>query len=328
MNRREFITFLGGAAAAWPVVARAQHQSAMPVIGYLSGRSAAEAQYLVDGFEKGLREGGVVIGQNATIEFRWADGEYDRLPALAADLASRRVALLVASGAVQAIQAAKDATSTIPIVFVTGDDPVRLGLVASLNRPGGNLTGISALTQAMEAKRLDILDKLMPKSTAIAMLANPSNPSVGLQLNEAAAAAGALDRHLDVLYVANAADIDQAFATLAQHGDGAVAITGDPFMNSHRDQLVALAARYKVPTMFYSREQAAAGGLMSYGANFVGVFVEAGGYAARILQGKKPADLPVMQAAKFEFIINLKAARALGLEIPPMLLALADDVIE
>jgi putative ABC transport system substrate-binding protein len=327
MRRREFITFIGGAVATWPLAARGQ-QPAMPVVGYMSGRPSAEAQYLVDAFERGLREGGFVIGQNVAIEFRWADNQYDRLPTQATDLVGRQVALIVASGAVQAIQAAEAATSAIPIVFVTGDDPVRLGLVASLNRPGGNVTGITALTQSMEAKRLDILHQLVPKTAAIAMLVNRSNPSAALQLKESTDAARTLGRQLDILDVANTADIDSAFSILTQHGDGAVTIIADPFMNSHRDQLVALEARYKLPTLFYTREQVAAGGLMSYGANFTEAFAQAGGYAARILKGEKPDDLPILQPTKFEFIINLKTAKTLGFEIPPTLLALSDDVIE
>jgi putative ABC transport system substrate-binding protein len=327
MRRREFITFIGGAVATWPLAARGQ-QPAMPVVGYMSGRPSAEAQYLVDAFERGLREGGFVIGQNVAIEFRWADNQYDRLLTQATDLVGRQVALIVASGAVQAIQAAKAATSAIPIVFVTGDDPVRLGLVASLNRPGGNVTGITALTQSMEAKRLDILHQLVPKTAAIAMLVNRSNPSAALQLKESTDAARTLGRQLDILDVANTADIDGAFSILTQHGDGAVTIIADPFMNSHRDQLVALEARYKLPTLFYTREQVAAGGLMSYGANFTEAFAQAGGYAARILKGEKPDDLPILQPTKFEFIINLKTAKTLGFEIPPTLLALSDDVIE
>jgi putative tryptophan/tyrosine transport system substrate-binding protein len=327
MRRREFITFIGGAVATWPLAARGQ-QPAMPVVGCMSGRPSAEAQYLVDAFERGLREGGFVIGQNVAIEFRWADNQYDRLPTQATDLVGRQVALIVASGAVQAIQAAKAATSAIPIVFVTGDDPVRLGLVASLNRPGGNVTGITALTQSMEAKRLDILHQLVPKTAAIAMLVNRSNPSAALQLKESTDAARTLGRQLDILHVANTADIDSAFSILTQHGDGAVTIIADPFMNSHRDQLVALEARYKLPTLFYTRKQVAAGGLMSYGANFTEAFAQAGGYAPRILKGEKPDDLPILQPTKFEFIINLKTAKTLGFEIPPTLLALSDDVIE
>jgi|SRR5579864_5868794 len=326
MRRRKFLTLVGGAAAAWPLAARAQQE--MPVIGYVSGRSAGEAQYLVTAFEDGLHEGGFRVGQNIGIEFRWADGQYDRLPAQTADLVARRVALIMASGAVQAIQAAKAATSTIPIVFVTGDDPVKRDIVPSMNRPGGNITGVSVLTQQMEAKRLEILTQFAPKSAAIAMLANKSNPSAAQQLQDAADAARALGRELDILYVANADDIDHAFSTVVQNGDGALAITGDPFMNSHREQLVALAARYKLPSLFYSREAVAAGGLMGYGASFTESFHQVGLYAARILKGEKPGDLPVLQPTKFEFIINLKTAKAFGLTVPPNLLALADEVIE
>jgi putative ABC transport system substrate-binding protein len=327
MRRREFMSLLGGAAAAaWPHSARAQRP--MPVIGYLSGRFPVEAQYLVTAFEQGLREGGFSVGQDVNIEFRWAEGQYDRLPAQAADLVSRQVTLIAANGAVQAIQAAKAATSTIPIVFVTGDDPIRRGLVASMNRPGGNVTGVTPLTQQMEAKRLNILHQLLPQGAVIAILVTRSNPSLALQLQEAEDAAHALGRQLDVLEVANAADIDTAFATLAQHGDGAVVISADPFMNSHREQLVALTTRYKLPALFYSREFVAGGGLMSYGASLADSYAQAGGYAARILKGETPTDLPVLQASKFEFIINLKTAKALGLTFPPTLLALADEVIE
>ena len=328
MRRREFITLLGGVAAVgWPFVALAQ-QSAQPVIGYISGRSPVESQYVVAAFDKGLRQGGVVIGQHATIEFRWADNQYERLPAQAAELASRGVGLIFASGAVQTIQAAKAATASIPIVFVTGDDPVRLGLVASMNRPGGNLTGVTALTQSMEAKRLEILHQLLPKNAVVALLINRNNPSATLQLEEVADAARVLGRQLDTLDIASVADIDNAFSVLAQHGDGAVTFVADPFFNSHRDQLIALAARYKLPALFYTREQAVAGGLMSYGANFTEAFVQAGSYAARILKGEKPSELPILQAAKFEFIVNLKTVKALGIDMPPTLLALADEVIE
>jgi putative ABC transport system substrate-binding protein len=328
IGRRAFITLLGGAAAsAWPLAVRGQ-QSAMPVIGYISARFPAEAQYLVTAFQKGLTEGGFTVGRNVAIEFRWAEGHYERLQEQAADLVSRHVALIVASGAVQSIAAAKVATTTIPIVFVTGDDPVRLGLVASLNRPGGNITGVAARTQEMEAKRLSILIQLIPKTAAVAILVNKSNPSATLELEQVAEAARTLERQLHVLEVANDPDIENAFSALTVHGDGAVTVISDPFMNSHRDQLVALAMRYKLPSMFYSREQAAAGGLMSYGASFSDAFVQAGGYAAKILKGEKPADLPILQPTKFEFIINLKTAKALGIEIPPTLLALADEVIE
>jgi putative tryptophan/tyrosine transport system substrate-binding protein len=328
MQRRKLIALLGGwAVAGWPLITRAQ-QSAKPVIGYISGRASGESQYVVAAFEKGLRQGGVVVGQNAAMEFRWADNQYERLPAQAADLASGEVGLIFASGAVQAIQAAKAASATIPIVFVTGDDPVRLGLVESMNRPGGNLTGVTALTQSMEAKRLEILHQLLPKTAAVALLINRNNPSAALQLKEVADAARMLGRQLDILDIASVADINDAFSVLKQHGDGAVTVVADPFFNSHRDQLIALAARYKLPALFYTREQAVAGGLMSYGASFTEAFVQAGAYAARILKGEKPSDLPVLQATKFEFIVNLKTAATLGLELPPTLLALADEVIE
>jgi putative ABC transport system substrate-binding protein len=327
MKRRDFMTLMGGAAsAALPRGARGA--SSIPVIGYLSGRPSDEAGYLVEAFEKGLRAGGIVIGQNAAFEFRWADNQYDRLPANAADLVNHRVAVIVASGAVQSIRAAGAATSSIPIVFVTGDDPVRLGLVASMNRPGGNLTGVSFLTQSLEAKRLNILHQLLPKTARIAILANRKNPSSERQLKEASDAARSLDRQLDVLNVSDDADIEGSFSTLVERGNGAVTITADPFLNSHRAQIVALAGQYKVPAFFYTREQAVAGGLMSYGASIPEAYTQAGGYAARILKGEKPADLPILQATKFEFIINLKTARALGLDIPPTLLALADEVIE
>jgi ABC-type uncharacterized transport system substrate-binding protein len=263
MRRREVISLIASAAAAWPFAARAQ-QPAMPVIGYMSGRFPDEAQYLVTAFEDGLREGGFDVGQNVAVEFRWAEGQYDRLPALAVDLVKHRVALIMASGAVQAIAAAKAATSVVPIIFVTGDDPIRLGFVASLNRPGGNVTGVSARTQEMETKRLDILNQLAPKSAPIGILVGKSNPSAALQLQEVDGAARALGRQLDVLYVANAADIDNAFSSLVQHGDGALGVIADPFMNSHRDQLIELTTRYKLASLFYSREQAVAGGLMSY----------------------------------------------------------------
>jgi putative ABC transport system substrate-binding protein len=302
--------------------------SSLPVIGYLSARPAGESRYLVEALEKGLLAGGIVISRDASFEFRWADNQYERLPDLAADLVKRQVAPIVASGGVQAILAARAATASIPVVFVTGDDPVRLGLVASMNRPGGNLTGVSALTQSLEAKRLDILHQLLPNTTRIAMLVSRNNPSAELQLKEASDAARVLGRQLDVLSASSDAEIDGAFSALAEHGDGALILSADPFINSHRAQIVSLAQHHKVPAFFYTREQAMAGGLMSYGASFPEAFAQAGGYAARILKGEKAGDLPILQSSKFEFIINLKTARALGLDIPPRLLALADEVIE
>jgi putative tryptophan/tyrosine transport system substrate-binding protein len=329
MDRRNFITLLGGAAAAGalPLVARAQ-QAGNPVIGFLSGRSAGEAQYLVTAVGEGLREAGFVAGQNLAVEYRWADGQYDRLPGQAGALVRRPVTLIIAAGAVQAIQAAKAATSTIPIVFVTGDDPVRLGLVASLNRPGGNITGISPVSQALEAKRLALLHELVPKTAAIAMLVYRGHPYVEAQLKEADTAARSLGRQLNLYNVTSAADIDAAFATLTQRGDGAFMVAADPFMNIHRERLVALALRHKIPSLFYSREYVVAGGLMSYGASLVDGYRQAGLYAGRILKGEKPGDLPVMQPTKFELVLNMKTAKALGLVVPDKLIALADEVIE
>jgi putative ABC transport system substrate-binding protein len=326
VKRRKFI-LLGGAAAVWPLAARAQ-QSAMPVIGFLSGRSAVESQSVVAAFEKGLGELGVVVGRNVSIEFRWADGQYDRLPAQAVELVSRQVALIAAVGAAQSAQAAKAATSTIPIVFVTGDDPVRLGLVASLNRPGGNITGVSPVAQALEAKRLEILHDLVPKTALIAMLVNPNNPSGQTQAQAAENAARTLGRQFEVMKAASVAAIDSAFLILTQRGDRALLISADPFFSSRRNQIVALAARHNIPTLYYSREYALAGGLISYGASIDEGYHQAGIYTGRILKGQKPGDLPILQPTKFELFINLRTARALGLEIPPKVLALADEVIE
>jgi putative ABC transport system substrate-binding protein len=327
MQRREFITLIGGAAVAWPLAARAQ-QPTMPVIGFLSGRSSGESEYLVAAFNDGLREAAFVVGQNVVIEFRWADGKYDRLPGQAADLVRLQVSVIITVGAVQAIRAAKATTSTIPIVFVTGDDPVTLGLVASLNRPGGNLTGASPVNQVLEAKRFELLHELAPKGMAIAVLVNSNSPSAETQTKDAEAAARTLGRQLHVLRVANAADIDGAFTTLVQREAGALMISGDPFLNSRREQIVALATRHKIPDFYSAREAAVAGGLISYGPNFADSYHQAGVYAGRILKGEKPGELPVVQPTKFELVINLKTAKALGLEIPPKLLALADEVIE
>jgi putative tryptophan/tyrosine transport system substrate-binding protein len=328
VKRRDFITLLGGAAAAWPLTARAQQQPAMPVIGFLSGRSNNESRSLVAAFGRGLHEAGFVEGQNAAITFRWADGQYDRLVGQAAGLVQQRVALIAAVGAVPAIQAAKAATSTIPIVFVTGDDPVRLGLVASLNRPGSNVTGISPLNQQLEGKRLAILDELVPKATAIAVLVDPSNPRADIQLDEVGVAAAKLGRQYDVLKAASADEIDEAFSALSQRKDGALLVAGAPIFSARRDQLVALAARYRIPTIYHDPAFVEPGGLMIYGTNTLDSYRQAGTYAGRILKGERPGDLPVMQAAKIAFVINLKVARTLNLEIAPALLALADEVIE
>jgi putative ABC transport system substrate-binding protein len=324
MKRREFIAGLG-AAAAWPVGVGAQQN---PLIGFLSGRSSVESQYAVVAFHKGLGQTGFVVGQNVAIESRWAEGQYERLSSQAADLVRRQVALIVAVGAVQAIQAAKAATATIPIVFVTGDDPVKRGLVPSLNRPDGNVTGVSPVAQQLEGKRLALLRELLPKTAAFAMFVNRSNPSADMQSKEADTAARSLGLELHLYNVANASDIEKAFATLVQRRDGALTVSADPFMNIHREQIVALATYHKIPALFSSREFANAGGLMSYGASIADGYHQAGIYAGRILKGERPSDLPVMQPTKFEFILNLRAARTLGLEIPDKLIALADEVIE
>jgi putative ABC transport system substrate-binding protein len=268
------------------------------------------------------------VGRDVAIEFQWADGAYERLPAQAANLVRHRVAVLVALGGAAAIHAAKAATSTVPIVFVTGDDPVRLGFVASLGRPGGNVTGASPMSPQLGPKRLAILHDLVPQGTAIAVLVNPNGSVADMQSAAAEAAARALGRQIEVLRAADAAEIDTAFETLVKRGVGALILSGDAFFNSRRDQLVALASRYKIPALYHAREFATAGGLMSYGASIEDSYRQAGMYAARILKGETPGDLPVLQPTKFELIINLKTANALGLDIPPKLLALADEVIE
>jgi ABC-type uncharacterized transport system substrate-binding protein len=326
MNRRGVITLLGG-AAAWPVRLSAQ-QPAMPVIGVLSSRSLDDSQEMLIELGQGLRGEGFVDRQNVAIEYRWADGKYDRLPALAAELISRQVAVIFAVGSVPSPLAAKAATSTIPIVFIVGGDPVRFGLVASLARPGGNATGVSTLTGPLTAKRLELLRELLPRAGVIACLVNPINPEAEGQLTDLRAASRTLGEEFLVLNAGSEQELDTAFATLVRQRVGGLFVGNDAFFVLRRKQLVALAARHAIPAVYFLREFAAIGGLMSYGNSLADAYRYAGAYIGKILRGSKPADLPVQQAVKIELVLNLATAKALGLTISPTLLARADEVIE
>jgi putative ABC transport system substrate-binding protein len=327
MRRRAFITLLGGAAAAWPLAARAQ-QPAMPVIGFLSGRSPNESQSVVKAFREGLREGGFVEGENLLIAFRWAEGRYDRLPALAAELVRLRVAVLFAAGGTPSALAAKASTPTIPIVFSAVGDPIGTGLVASLNRPGGNVTGMSVLSPATVGKRIELLKQLVPHATSIGYLRNPFNPSNEIESSEALAAADALGIQVHVLNASTDHDFNTAFAALVKARAGGLVIAIDASFDSQRDKLVALSSEHGIATIYGSRVNVVAGGLISYGPSFTDLYYRAGVYTGRVLKGEKPANLPVQQPTKFELVINLKIAKSLGITLPDKLLAIADEVIE
>ncbi len=326
MRRRGFISFLGG-AATWPLAARAQ-QKTMPIIGVLHSGSPEPYARELAGFREGLKENGYVEGQNVATEYRWANGRYEQLSTLAADLVRLGVDAIFAAGGEPSALAAKAATSTIPIVFISGSDPVKLGLVASLNQPGGNMTGVSWFSNELVGKRLGLLHELVPKPGIMALLVNPGYSELELQLASAHAAAGDIGRKLHVFSARTASEIDGAFADLVQQQVRALFVASDPFFGSRREQLVGLAARHSMAASYSERAYVTVGGLMSYGTSLAATYRQAGIYAGRILKGEKPADLPIMQPTKFELVINLKAAKALRLEVPPTVLALADDLIE
>jgi putative tryptophan/tyrosine transport system substrate-binding protein len=324
MNRREFITLAGG-MAVWPLAARAQ-QPAMPVVGFLNSASADAMLDRTRGFQKGLSEAGYVDGQNVTIEYRWADGQNDRVPALAADLAHRPVRVIVAN--YPPVLAAKAVTATIPIVFTSAADPVKVGLVASFNRPGGNVTGVYLVGSELESKRLELLHQLVPGAVSIGVLANPKYPDADRELRELQDAAAVVKRQIHIVSASTESEIDTAFATVVRQGADALLVASDPFFSSRRGQLVALAARYKLPTIFNQREYVETGGLVSYGTDFADGYRQAGIYTGRILKGERPSDLPVIQPTKFELVINLKTAKALSITVPQTLQIAATQVIE
>ena len=327
MRRREFIMLLGGAAVARPLSAEAQQPTILG-IGFLGAASPDSYTPFVGGFLRGLKEAGFTDGENVAIAYRWAEGQYDRLPALAADLVAKQVAVIVATGGLPPSLAARDATKTIPIVFTLGSDPVKFGLVASLNRPGGNVTGVSLFAYLLDAKRVELMHELVPGAKTIGLLANPNNPQSETQFADVEAASRVFGQQVIILKASSDSDIDEAFAVLAQKNVGALLVSADPFFLSRRHQIVGLVASRAIPTMYEWRQFADAGGLMSYGVDLVDAYRQAGVYVAKILKGAKPADLPILQPTKFEFVINLRTVKKTGLEIPAKLLALADEVIE
>ena len=327
MRRRDFIKVIAGSAAAWPLGTQAQ-QPAMPVIGFMSGRAPEDSAHLVSAFRQGLAETAFVEGQTVTIEFRWAHGDYDRVPALAADLVSRKVAVLVGVGGDVSALAAKKATATIPVVFGMGDDPVKAGIVASFNRPDGNVTGFTLRTSEMESKRLGLLREMLPAVQLIGVLVNPKFPPSSHELSDLELAAKGIGQRLFVASANNDAELDSALASLGQQRVGAFLVTAAPFFDTRLERIVGFAAHNRLPAIYQFREYAVAGGLISYGPDVVESYRNAGLYVGRILKGEKPADLPVLQPTKFDFVINLKTAKALGLTVPPTLLAEAGEVIE
>jgi putative ABC transport system substrate-binding protein len=326
MQRRDFITLLSGATASWPLAVRAQ-QPAVMRIGFLSSGSPDAYTPLLAAYRNGLAEAGYVEGRNVATEYRWAEGKFDRLPALASDLVRRPVAVIATTGTTSAL-AAKAATATIPIVFLGGDDPVKFGLVASLNRPGGNATGLNLLTSEMTGKRLELARELVPAAGAVAVLVNLESPEAEPQLRDVQTAARAIGQPINILSASTERDVDAAFVTLVQQKNGAMLITNDAFFIDRSAQIIALAARHAIPTIYDRRAYAAAGGLISYGTHYIDAFRQLGVYTARILNGAKPADLPVEQSTKFELVINIKTAKTLGLDVPAKLIALADELIE
>jgi putative ABC transport system substrate-binding protein len=327
MERRKFITLFGGATTVWPLVARAQ-QPTMPVIGFLSTLSPDDSDHLVSAFRQSLGENGFLEGRNVAIEFRWARGDYNQLPELVADLVNRHVTVILAVGGDASIRAAKAATSTIPTVFAMGGDPVAAGLVASFNRPGGNFTGVSILTNLMESKRLGLLHELVPAQTVVGVVMNPNFSSAPMQLQELEEAAGAIGQRLVISRASNDAELEAALELLVRQGVGALLVTADPYFSTKRARFVAFALQNRLPAMYEFREYATAGGLLSYGVSRSEAYHIVGTYTAKILKGAKPADLPVQQLVKFELVINLKTAKAIGFEFPPTFSARADEIIE